>query len=182
MTRIPDGPESRITRDVVAPAIRSWFSLQFRPAAKAGDTPEAIARTVLVDSADLFNWAPDLPDIPERGIVAGLGSNSVRFSQSFKNLPVDSSDIVVNFDAAGHLTSIYNDYHYDIPAALDPKDAKVTEAEARRLAESFLAGHEGTEFRHVMLIVYQYRAVTNHTGKPGPGAPPRARVLALLTS
>jgi hypothetical protein len=182
MARIPLGQESRITRDAASGAIRTWFNPHFHPASKAGDTPQDVAHGALVDSADLFAWKADLSDIAHHSINAGPGSSSVRFAQSFKGLPVDSSDIVVNLDAAGHLTSIYNDYHYDIPAALDPKNAKLAEQEAVRIAEALLVGHRGIKVKKAALVVYQYRHVTNHPGKPGPGPAPRARALAAFAT
>ena len=60
-------------------------------------------------------------------------------SQTFKKVPVDSSDIVVNFDDEGRLHSIYNNFHYDIPRSLDPKNAKVGEDAALRIVHELLA-------------------------------------------
>ncbi len=181
MTRIPSGQQSRVTHDAPSGAIRTWFDLDFHPASKAGDPPQTVARNVLADSADLFKWKPDLPDIAQHPVIAGPGSNSVRFAQTFKNLPVDSSDIVVNLDVAGRVTSIYNNYHYDIPAALNPKSVKLTEAEARRMAEALLAERKPGEVRQA-LVVYQYHHVVNGTGKPTPSPAPRAQVLARFAT
>ncbi len=182
MSRIPHGHESRITRDGATRAIRSWFNLDFHPAAKADEPPQDIAHRTLSDSADLFGWKSDLSDIAQHPAVVGPGSNSARFSQTFKSLPVDASDIVVNLDTKGNLTSIYNDYHYNIPATLDPKDAKLTDAQARRVAETLLGGGRGSEVQRAMLVIYQYRHVSNHTGKHGAGPPPRARALAAFAT
>lgn len=180
MSRIPLGHDSRITHDQPSGAIRTWFNLAFRPSSKESDTPWEIARGVLTDSADLFKWPSTLDDVADNTVISGVDANSVRFYQTFKGLRVDSSDIVVNLDAEGRLHSIYNDYHYDIPAALDPAAAKLTEKEAQRIAEALLPGHKEFEVRQRSLIVYQYRHVTNSTGKPGPGPAPRAGVLAAV--
>jgi hypothetical protein len=178
MSRIPDGVESRITHDERTGAIRTWFNSQFRPEAKEGETPEQLARGVLGDSADLFKWKPSLSDIVEDTVVAGPDSNSVRFSQTFKKLSVDSSDIVVNFDAETRLHSIYNDYRYDIPRSLDPASVRLGEKDALGIAREILQSHEELELRGSELVVYQYRYVPNSTGKPGHAEAPRIRVLA----
>ncbi len=182
MSRITIGHDSRVDHDAASGAIRNWFDLKFKPTTKAGDTRETIARGVLADSADLFKWKPPLDDIVERAVIAGPASASVRFYQTFEKLPVDSSDIVVNFDGKDRLNSIYNGYHYDIPASLKPQDAKLTEQEAQKLAQALVLDQGDREIKNSGLVVYQYRRVTNSTGKPGPGSPARARVLAAFAS
>src|SRR5690349_21836649 len=73
MTRIPLDAESRITRDAASGTIRTWFNPQFHPAAKQDEAPQHIAQAVLSDSADLFNWKSDLPDIAQHAVIAGPG-------------------------------------------------------------------------------------------------------------
>src|SRR5436190_18345270 len=127
MSRLSTSQPSRIDRDERSGAIRNWFDPSFRPA-NTDATHGEIARQVLADSADMFKWNKSLPDMADRSVVTGPSSTSVRLFQEFKKLPVDASDIVVNFDAQGHLHSIYNGYHYDIPESLNPADVKVKEA------------------------------------------------------
>jgi zinc metalloprotease ZmpB len=179
MSRLAVGHQSRIVHDPRSGALRSWLNLNFRPATKAGENAQDTARTVLTDSADLFKWQSTLADIVDRGVVTGSHSSSVRFFQSFKKLPVDTSDIVVNLDTQGRLHSIYNNYHYDIPDTLDPAKVQVTEEEARRLAIAVLEGHEGREPIQASVIVYQYQPVHNSTGKPARPNP-RTRTLAMF--
>ncbi|MFM0557909.1 hypothetical protein P0D69_44350 [Paraburkholderia sediminicola] len=95
-------------------------------------------------------------------------------------LPVDSSDIVVNFDAQGHLHSIYNAYHYDIPDSLNPRDVRLNEEEAARIAADIFKDYRSKEVATSNLIVYQYTPVSNETGKPGAGHLARARMLARV--
>jgi hypothetical protein len=178
MTRLTHGHQSRISHDAATGAIRSWYNLHFRPDSKSGDTALSIAQSTLQDSADLFKWKAGLSDIADRGVIQGPGTMSVRFGQTFKGLRVDSSDIVVNLDDAGHLTSVYNAYHYDIPTSLNPKSAKITEADALRIAHSVFNGRAAGEPRREELIVYQYQHVPNTTGKPGLESPRRLGLLA----
>ena len=182
MTRLPETADSRITHDQPTGAIRSWFNPRFRPDAKRHASAPALARQVLSDSADLFHFARGLTDIAERAEIAAVAGSSIRFEQVFGRLPVYHSDIVVNIDAGGHLTSIYNGYHYDIPQHLDGQSARIDEAEARKIAQGHLPGHRGIEVLHAELTVYQYEHTTSATGKPGPDAAPRARALAQFTA
>jgi len=182
MSRISIGTGIRVTSDSASGAIRTWFTLDFRPDAKAGDTAQAIGRATLADSADLFKWQPALNDIADREVISTASGDSVRLYQIFKGLPVDSSDIVVNIDAEGRLYSIYNEYHYDIPTSLDPKKAKVTRQQAQREAQSALADARDVKVRDQALIVYQYRHVPNSTGKPGADLTPRGHVLATFAA
>ena len=179
MTALSEAPESRITRDDHSDAIRTWFNPEFRSEeAKADGTPEERARQVLAESAQLFKWKKSLDDIVDERVIAGPGSESVRLSQTFKKVPVDSSDIVVNFDDEGRLHSIYNDFHYDIPRSLDPKNAKLNEDAALRIAHELLASHKKREVISAELVVYQYRELRENNGKGGHEHAPRERVLA----
>ncbi len=179
MTAMSEAAESRITQDKPSGAIRTWFSPGYRfESAKNGGTPRDRARAVLAESASQFKWKKTLADIVDERVIAGPGSESVRFSQTFKKLPVDSSDIVVNFDDEGRLQSIYNNFHYDIPRTLDPKNAKLSEREALRIAQELLAPHEKREVVSKKLVVYQYREMPENNGKGGHEHAPRERILA----
>ena len=179
MTAISEAAQSRITRDEPSGAIRTWFDPEFRlGSSKDGGPRREAARAVLAESATQFKWKKNLVDIVDERVISGPGSESVRFSQTFKKLPVDSSDIVVNFDDGGRLHSIYNNYHYDIPRSLDPKNAKLGEREALRIAQDILAPHGKREIVSARLVVYQYHEAPANNGKGGHEHAPRERILA----
>lgn len=183
MVRLPLADDARVVHDSRSGAIRSWFKHDFRPAAKAETSPRAIARTVLEGSADLFRWDAALTDLADRSVVDAPTAHSVRFVQTYKELPVDESEIVVNIDDAGRLNSVYNGYHYDIPEKLDPSSAGVTAEAAVRTAEALFANYRDRTAEQPELIVYQYKPVLNGDGKPHHAAAvERADVLARLAS
>ena len=180
MADISTSVSSRITHDHANGAIRTWFDPNFRADAKENDAPAAVARRALADSAPLFKWKKTLADLKEERVIDAPNANSVRFTQHFAGLPVFASDIVVNVDDHGHLTSIYNGYHYDIPAELQPDKAKISEAEARRLAQAALPGHRKVEVLRAELVIYQYQHVPTVIEKPRSGNAPRLRSIATF--
>jgi hypothetical protein len=179
MDRIPTHHPSRLDHDPSSGAIRNWFNPAFRPTSTS-DKRADVARQVLTASADLFKWQKSLSDLVDRGVIAGPRAQSARLAQVFRGLPVDASDIVVNFDADGHLTSIYNGYHYDIPQSLDPAAIRVDEEQARRIALELFREQKRAEVVTSRLIVYRYEPASNATGKPGRGNLARARVIARV--
>src|SRR5437588_11718146 len=72
--------------------------------------------------------------------------------------------------------SIFNNYHYDIPAELDPKRINVNAESARAIVDKLAAHYEQPEVSQPKLIVYQYRHIENHPKRP-PADPRRRRVL-----
>jgi Zn-dependent metalloprotease len=115
---------TRVVRDEKSDAIRSWYDVTAPLQTDKAFAPRAIARTVLEQSANLFNWVPALADLKDGELAQGLNTHSVRFTQEFKGIPVDASEVVVNMYSDSRVYSIYNNYHYDIPAELDPKKTK----------------------------------------------------------
>lgn len=159
-------PASRVTRDSENDAVRTWFDLSLAPMRKAPFTPRDLARQVLKENAELFSWQPDLPDLRDHRINSSAAAHSVRFVQEHRGVPVDASEVVVNIRGDGRVYSIYNNYHYDIPAELEPEKIQVGAGEARATAERLLEGYERHELSDPTLIVYRYHRVENHPPKP----------------
>jgi hypothetical protein len=180
MTNIATSVRSRTTHDQANGALRTWFDPSFRADSKEGEAPEAVARRALADSAHLFKWKKSLADLKQERVIDAPNASSVRFSQLFAGLPVFASDIVVNVDDRGHLTSVYNAYHYDIPADLKPDRARIGEEEARRIAQAALPGHRGVEVLHGELVIYQYRHVPVTIDKPHGANGPRLQSIAAF--
>jgi zinc metalloprotease ZmpB len=158
--------ESRVTHDPSSGAIRTWFDPTGEPAAKAPFTPRDLARQALQESAELFGWDSTLPDLRDHTVLDGENAYSVRFSQEFKQIPVDSSEVVVNMYADGRVHSVYNNYHYDIPEDLDPDNVALDAGQAREIVERLLRVYENHEVSEPELIVYQYQRFENHPPKP----------------
>lgn len=172
MTRIRTTPESRVTFDTQSRAIRTWFDPSVEPTTDAPGAPRDAARLALADNADLFRWQPDLPDLRDRTVVDGENSHSVRWIQEFKGVPVDASEVVVNMTADGRVHSIYNNYHYDIPEDLDPRDIRVDAQRARDLVDRLLQVYEQREVGDPRLTIYQYQRSENRPPKPSAGPTP----------
>lgn len=183
MSKIRITPESRVTHDPQSGAIRTWFDPSAESMAKAPFAPRDVARQVLTESAALFHWQVDLPDLRDRTVINGENASSVRLTQEFKGIPVDSSEVVVNMYADGRVHSIYNNYHYDVPGDLDPKKVKVNAKQASELVERLLQAYENREVRAPELIVYQYQRSENQPPKPpGRPTPHRETFLAAVAS
>src|SRR5262249_20152313 len=131
---------SQIVRDPRSGILRSWYDDSVAPQTDRSFAPRDLARNVLLESASLFHWNPPLADLVEGELLHRAGAYSVRFTQEFKGIPVDTSEIVVNLFEDSRVYSIYNNYHYDIPDALDPRNIKVNAERARAIVER-LVGH-----------------------------------------
>lgn len=127
--------------------------------------PRTLARTVLKESATHFNWVADLTDLKDGNQIHGPNTYSIRFTQEFKGLFVDSSEVVVNMYHDSRVYSIYNNYHYDIPNELDPQKIKVDAKRARAIVERLATHLERHEVSEPKLIVYQYSRIDNHPKK-----------------
>jgi hypothetical protein len=99
MPAIRIGSNSRVTRDDKSGAIRTWFDDTTLPQTDKAFAPRTIARTVLEESASLFNWPPPIPNLKDGATLEGPNAYSVRFTQDFKGVPVDASEVVVNMYA-----------------------------------------------------------------------------------
>lgn len=183
MPQITIGETSRVVHDAHSGALRSWFDPSAEVFAKAPFAPRTAAREVLADSAELFKWNAALGDLRETSIVAGPQSFSVRWSQTYKDIPVDASEVVVNLSADGRVHSVYNLYHYDIPRELDPKKAKITAKRAREIAEHLVEEYEQREVSEPKLIVYQYHKIDNQPPKAQARArEDRERIVARIVA
>ncbi|MFL6214356.1 MAG: M36 family metallopeptidase [Blastocatellia bacterium] len=162
MSEIKITSHSRVTHDSHSRALRTWFDTTAQPAAKTSFSPRDLAHQTLRDSAHLFAWKADLPDLHDHSVLTGQGEVSVRFTQVFKDVPVDSSEVVVNMYADGRIHSIYNNYHYDIPEGLDPGKIKIKAETARQMIDRIAQQFPNHKVSEPKLIVYQYRHIENH--------------------
>jgi len=165
-------PESRVTHDPVNSAIRTWFDTGASPAAKVAFKPGDHAAELLRASAELFRFDPTLVDMTPPAVIKGPNSFSVTFTQLFFKIPVDSSEIVIDMYADGRIYSIYNNYHYDIPANFDRKP-RVLASKATQLATRFLAGFRQRSLSKPQLIVYRFQLQQNRPPKPESRRTPR---------
>ena len=135
--------------------------------------PRELARQVCERSAQLFRWAPGLPDLRDAALRRSPDAWSARLSQEFKGLPVDVSEIVVNITTDGRLQSVYNQYHYDIPPDLDPGQVKIGPVQARQLVARLAAGYRKREISQPRLIVHRHEP--QEKGPPPSGGRRRRR-------
>ena len=96
-------PDSRIEYDKSNRAIRSWFDMTGEPVEVAPFDAMEMARRVLSESANLFRWSQDLPDLVDHRLIEAE-QFSARFAQEFKGLPVDDSEVVVDLTLDGSST------------------------------------------------------------------------------
>ncbi len=180
MARIPITDSSRVEHDPDSGAIRSWFDTTLPAADKAQFQPRDLAREALRESADLFKWAAELPDLVDGPVIEGVDAHSVRWIQHVDEIPVDASEVVVNLFGDGTVHSIYNGYHYDIPEDIARKPIKVKEGQAREIALGRFANFEGLEMREPSLIIYRYRRIENRPPKDDRGPRAHERLLTAL--
>src|SRR5207248_2173092 len=102
---------------------------------RPSSVPRDLAYQVLKENAELFRWKAELPDLRDHRVNSTQYEHSVRFTQDFKGIPVDASEVVVNMYADGRVYSIYNNYHYDIPQKLDSKKIKIKSEQAQELVQ-----------------------------------------------
>jgi hypothetical protein len=159
MPILSNTPATRTDTDPNTGVLRGWFDDSTPVQAAKSFVPRTLARTTLADNAHLFQWQPQLPDLVDGSLLQGQGNVSVRFAQHFKGVPVDASEVVVNIHDDARVYSIYNQYHYDIPAILDPKKIKIDKVAARDLVERLAASLERRKISEPTLIVYQYHHV-----------------------
>src|SRR5262245_56386638 len=145
---------TRVTKDSGTGALRTWYDTASLPQPAKIFVPRTVARTVLEQSASLFNWTPALADLRDGNTTQGPNAYSVRFTQEFKGIPVDASEIVVNMYQDSRVHSVYNNYHYDIPQQLDPKQVKIDGKQARAILERIAARLKEHTISEPKLIVY----------------------------
>ena len=138
--------------------LRSWFNPLAPPLVAGPFAPRELAREVLRQGAGILGWAPTLWDIVDGPVLGVGGERSARFNQEFKGVPVLASEVVVNFHGDSRLHSLYNQYHYDIPATLDPV-AKVDPVAARAVVARLSNAYRHREIGPPRLAILRYEPV-----------------------
>src|SRR5215467_3053063 len=153
----PISLQGRVLVDERSGALRSWFDPDIPPLVTPPFAPREVAREILRLSAQLLRWSPTLPDIQDGPVLGIAGGISVRFTQEFRGVPVVASEIVVNMHGDGRLHSLYNQYHYDIPPALDPRTVTVSALSARALVARLSRAYERRTIGPPRLVVLPYQ-------------------------
>jgi Zn-dependent metalloprotease len=168
MARLPLTAPSHVTYDSRTRAVRTWLDTTSpAPESRHPFEPRQLAHQTLRESADLFQWSPELPNLRDRSVLHGDRVFSVRFFQTHKEVPVDSSDVVVNLYGDGRVHSIYNGYHYEIPQDLDPQSIRVRAAHVRDALGRLLERFEKKKVPDPSLIVYRYQRPEQRPLRPG---------------
>ncbi|MBI2205836.1 MAG: M36 family metallopeptidase [Candidatus Rokubacteria bacterium] len=137
--------------------LRAWFRLE-APAAPIVPFPaDAVARAFMRTHAAAFGWHPTLVDLRHMRVLAGPGILSARFVQVHRELPVDPGEVVVNVDRAGRVHAVYSQYQHEVPATLDPAQARVDRLQAREVVARLLRRFADKELT-ARLIVYRQRS------------------------
>ncbi len=155
----------RVVIDSESGAVRSLFDPAAKPVA-GPFSPRDLARNVLRQGVQELRWDPFLSNLEERALVTVAGSYSVRFAQRFKGVPVWSSEVIVNMHDDGRVHSLYNQYHYDIPEALAPAQARMSVIEARALVARLARAYDRREIGRPTLRVYRFQPFTRSLPKP----------------
>ncbi|KAK6523089.1 hypothetical protein TWF694_005987 [Orbilia ellipsospora] len=165
--------QSRVGLDPANKAIRTWYNVSSTQGAKSPGQfkPRDVAYEFMKAQAKDFMWKGDLADLRDRRVNSNGSAHSVRFTQDYKGVPVDSSEIVVNMNTKGTIYAIYNNYHYSIPQDLDPKKNSINDRQAKDIAEQMVKRrYTKYSIKSQTLIVYQYHRVENGPpkGRPEP--------------
>ena len=161
-------PNSRMQYDKNK-ALRSVFlpkeslTTDLKPMAMLNkDSSKDFAREILKNNSDKFGWSENLDDIVLDSVTETNNRLSSRFIQTFKGLPVGDSDIVVNFDSDSKLSSIYNNYHYNIPASLDPQTIVINKEKAISVVENISKMFTKRKIGEPLLIIYHHEIKENN--------------------
>jgi hypothetical protein len=154
----PVSAEGRVDLDPRTGVLRGWFNPAVRPLVAGQFAPRDLARELLRQSAGLLRWQPTLWDIVDGPVLGIGGARSVRFHQEFKGVPVMASEVVVNLHDDSRFHSLYNQYHYDIPATLDPV-AKVDPVAARAVVARLSRAYRRREIGPPRLAILRYEPV-----------------------
>ncbi|KAK6530493.1 hypothetical protein TWF694_003843 [Orbilia ellipsospora] len=160
-------PESRVAYEASNKAIRLWYDLSGNQAsAKPFFNPRDVAHDALKTYSKQFAWNVDLADLVDHRTNSNGNAHSVRFTQQFKGVPVDASEVVVNMSTNGTVYSIYNGYHYEIPQDLEPKKVSVSREQARTLVDRLVQRQfKDYKVEYQALIVYQFYPFVNRPPK-----------------
>ncbi|KAF3920097.1 hypothetical protein AA313_de0201293 [Arthrobotrys entomopaga] len=174
-------PESRVAYEASNSAIRLWYDLSGNQAsAKPFFNPRDVAHDALKTYSKQFAWNADLADLVDHRTNNNGNAHSVRFTQRFKRVPVDASEVVVNMTTNGTIYSIYNGYHYGIPQDLEPEKITVSREQARSLVDRLVVRQfKKYEVESQTLIVYQYYPFVNRPPRGKGGSDENPRIAAL---
>lgn len=165
---LPITHSTRISYDRNIKAVRSWFDTTTAQLAnKTQQSPLDFAYKVLSENAADFAWQSGLPDLEYHADLTSGQAFSVRFTQVFKGIPVDGSEVLVNMYKDGRVYSIYNNYQYDIPPHLDPQNIKIQHArQSIELLNDLLKNYGGYTLKaDPVLIVYKFSRDYNRPPK-----------------
>jgi hypothetical protein len=164
---LPITSHTRVKYDSKIKALRSWFDTTTAAVSnKEGQSPRDFVLNTLKENAGQFAWLPSLSDLKDHATLDNGQAFSVRFTQLFKDVPVDSSEIVANMYKDGRLFSIYNNYHYDIPDELEPQKIKIGRDQAGEIVDRLLRRYKEYRLKQdPILIIYQYYKNTNRPPK-----------------
>lgn len=180
MSKIDTSPRNRVKFDNTDKVLRSFFNSEIRGNVELEShktmnktSLKNFAQETLEKNADkIFKSPEDLKNIKELRITEGVNNFSARFLQEFKEVPVHDSEIVVNFNSNGDIQSLYNNYRYDIPSDLDPKNIKISKDQAIRIVEDLSKAYKERYIDEPTLVIYKYTDEMNlpprNTSKPFP--------------
>ncbi len=152
-------PATRIVRDVTG-HIRSIFDFEIEPRVGKEIDPHLVAIQIVKNNQELFEWPTAHSELKQTSQRDSPHAHSIGFTQEFKEVLVDASNVTVNITKDGHPYAIYNSYHYEIPESLDPKATKIDRKQAlARIKEDFRARTEGYEVKgEPRLLIYRMSA------------------------
>jgi Zn-dependent metalloprotease len=112
--------------------------------------------TLEKNAQKFFKSTDDLKNIKETKMIEGVNTSSARYIQEFKGVPVHDSEIIVNFNQDSQIQSVYNNYHYDIPSELDPRNIQITKEEAKKIANDLFKSYPQYNMSDpALLILYE---------------------------
>jgi hypothetical protein len=152
---LPFTAATRIALDAELGIVRGWFDPAASPGTPGDDSPVVTARQFLARAAAAFGWQPDLPDLADRPTRSASEAVSVRFVQTHQGVEVDRSEVVVNLDASRRVYAVYSQYHYGIPADLDPRVRSLEVGELREITAA-AAGAPTELVDEPSLIVFRH--------------------------
>lgn len=118
-------------------------------------SPEQAARQYLNLQASLFKMSLGLSDIQTRTVQESPAGYHVRFQQTFQNVPVYASDIVVSIDRSNRVLMVMNNYKHSLSVATIVPLLSVEDA--MRVAGQYV-GFSGTLLGDVstMLVIFPF--------------------------
>ncbi|KAB2845927.1 MAG: hypothetical protein F9K45_02965 [Melioribacteraceae bacterium] len=84
-------------------------------------TPENIARQYLLENKDLLMFKNDLNDLVIYSVKTSPGGTHVKFSQTYKGLPVVNGGILVSINKENKVTTLLSSYIPDLDIDINPK-------------------------------------------------------------